>query len=155
MKTNTKFTQLAFSVLLVFLLLRFATAADCYLLAPGCLDATFGAGTGKVIVNTDGNIPSSYDLDQARGLAIQADGKIVAAGITTNPNAFAVLRFNTDGSLDTGFGSGGLVTTSFSTGNDRAYAVALQSDGKIVVVGYAFAGVSHGTSRYVFAVARY
>jgi uncharacterized delta-60 repeat protein len=153
MNTNTKFTQLVFSVLLVFLPLRLATAADCYLLSPGCLDASFGAGTGKVIVNTDGNIPSSYDLDQARGLAIQADGKIVAAGITipvTGGYKFVVVRVNPDGSLDATFGGTGIVTTSFSTGSDRAYAVALQADGKIVVAGYATSG-----SGNVFAVARY
>src|SRR5947207_1119298 len=112
MKTITKFTQLALSALVVFLPLRLATATDCYLLSPGCLDVTFGGGTGKVLVNTDGGVPSAYDLDQARALAIQADGKIVAAGITTDPSTirtqhFAVLRFNADGSLDPAFGSGG------------------------------------------------
>jgi uncharacterized delta-60 repeat protein len=128
-----------------------AIAADCYLTAPGCLDATFGGGTGKVLINTDGNISSSFDLDQARGVAIQTDGKIVAAGTTSprNITKFVVVRVNADGSLDPTFGNAGIVTTSFSTGSARAYAVALQSDGKIVVVGTSV------DSHNVFAVARY
>jgi uncharacterized delta-60 repeat protein len=155
MNTNTKFTQLAFSVLLVLFPLALASAADCYLFAPGCLDASFGGGTGKVLTNTDGNISAAFDLDQARALAVQANGKILAAGITTDPNTmrtqhFAVLRFNADGSLDPAFGSGGLVTTSFSTGGDRAYAVAIQSDGQIVV-----AGTTVTPAGNVLAVARY
>jgi uncharacterized delta-60 repeat protein len=153
MKPITKIYALT-SFICIFLAATWATAADCYLLAPGCLDASFGAGTGKVTVNTDGNIPSSVDLDEARGLAVQVDGKIVAAGITHMPgnytiNKFVVVRVNTDGSLDTTFGGVGFVTTSFSTGNAEAHAVALQSDGQIVVV-----GTSVG-SHNVFAVARY
>lgn len=155
MKTTTRFAQLTFTALLMILPVGLATAADCYLLSPGCLDVTFGGGTGKVLVNTDDGISAAYDLDTAKSLAIQTDGKIVAAGQTTNPaniynRLFAVLRFNTDGTLDTAFGNGGLVTTSFSTDDDGAYAVALQADGKIVVVGRASAG-----SRIVFGVARY
>jgi uncharacterized delta-60 repeat protein len=129
-----------------------AIAADCYLLSPGCLDATFGGGTGKVLINTDGNISSAFDLDQARGVAIQTDGKIVAAGVTTMPGnitKFVVVRVNADGSLDPTFGGAGIVTTSFSTGSASAYAVALQADGKIVVVGTSV------DSHNVFAVARY
>ena len=47
---------------------------------------------------------------------------------------FAVARYNTDGSLDVNFGTGGLVTTNFG-GIDFGSAVALQKDGKIVVAG--------------------
>src|SRR5438105_2766982 len=155
MKTCLKslIVVLALGTSLASLLPSVATAADCYLLSPGCLDVTFGVGTGKVLVNTDGNISSSFDLDSAKGVAIQADGKIVAAGVTTLPGniyKFVVGRVNADGSLDTTFGGTGIVTTSFSTGSDRAYAVGLQADGKIVVAGSASAG-----SALVFAVARY
>jgi uncharacterized delta-60 repeat protein len=158
MKTFTKFTQLAFSALLVLLPLRLATAADCYLASPGCLDTTFGGGTGKVMTNTDGNIPEALDLDLAQSVAIQGDGKIVVAGTTTLPgNAykFVVLRYNSDGTLDTGFGDGGVVVTSFGNLNDSAYAVALQSDGQIVVAGSTMASSTKSGSTIVFAVARY
>jgi uncharacterized delta-60 repeat protein len=150
MKTITKF-QLAFIALLAFLPLRLATAADCYTSSPGCLDTTFGGGTGKVLVD----ISPGTDPNNARAVAIQADGKIVTAGSMTDPaNSgnlfFAILRFNTDGSLDSSFGNGGLVTTSFFTGRNDAFAVALQADGKIVAAGRA--PTAYG---YDFAIARY
>ena len=113
--------------------------------ADGSLDAGFGA-SGKVTtaIGTAG--------DQADAVAIQPDGKIVAAGyayIGSN-NDFALVRYNADGSLDAGFGTSGKVTTAFGTGNDYAYGVAIQPDGKIVAAGN---GVVSGNSK--FAVARY
>lgn len=152
---TNKLAQLTFSALLVFLPLRLAAAGDCYLISPGCLDSTFGGGTGKVAVD----ISPGTDTNRARGVAIQADWKIVAAGTTTTQgtlkHTFVLLRFNTDGSLDSTFGNSGVVTTSFSTGNDEGWAVAIQPDGRIVVVGSAYAGQSKGSTQYVFAVARY
>ncbi|MFC1820224.1 LamG-like jellyroll fold domain-containing protein [Thermodesulfobacteriota bacterium] len=108
--------------------------------ADGSLDTTFGSG-GKVITA----IGSS---DAANDVAVQSDGKIVVAGsaFTGSKWDFAVVRYNTDGSLDTTFGSGGTVTTAIGLGIDYAYGMAVQSDGKIVV-----AGESSG----VFAVVRY
>ena len=100
----------------------------------GSLDTTFGAG-GKV--TTD--FPST--LDQANAVAIQSDGKIIIAGsqrvdIFTGDDNFALLRYNPDGSLDPTFGSGGKVTTEFSSGRpDAALDLAIQADGKIVAVG--------------------
>ena len=63
---------------------------------------------------------------------------------------FALVRYNTDGSLDTTFGSDGKVTTAIGSGTDVARSVAIQADGKIVVAGY-----SHNGSNYDFALARY
>src|SRR5438270_277769 len=67
--------------------------------------------------------------------------KIVVAGYSnlnggdpSTANDFAVARLNTDGSLDTSFGVGGKTTVAFS-GDDRAYGVAVDRDGKVVVVG--------------------
>lgn len=155
MKTITNFTRVALSAVLVLVPLKLATASDCYVLSPGCLDVTFGAGTGKVVAD----ISPGTDTNRARGVAIQADWKIIAAGTTTIPGTlkhnFALLRFNTDGTLDSSFGNSGVVTTSFSTGNDEGWAVALQADGKIVVAGSAYAGQWGGSSHYVFSVARY
>jgi uncharacterized delta-60 repeat protein len=92
-------------------------------------------------------------------LAIQPDGKIVAAG-NLNLGGFTVARYLPDGTPDAGFGHGGAVTTdlSFTVGNEtfpgaKAEAVALQADGKIVVAGTALDPISGYTP--AFAVARY
>ena len=79
----------------------------------------------------------------ARSVAIQADGRIVVAGAISVAGElphydFALLRYTPDGALDPSFGSGGMQTTSFSAGwweDEIAADLALQRDGKIVVVG--------------------
>jgi uncharacterized delta-60 repeat protein len=65
-------------------------------------------------------------------------------------NTFAAARFDAAGQPDLGFGSGGLVTTPFDSYDARAQGVAIQPDGKIVVVGY-----TGEMSNEDFAVARY
>ena len=81
---------------------------------PGGLDTCFSTG-GKVLTNTSGAVPSSRDFDAADGLALQLDGKILAAGMTSYDNGTSairgnvLLRYNPDGSLDQGFGAGGVV----------------------------------------------
>ena len=117
----------------------------------GVLDATFGSG-GIVITPI-----FSLDADAA-ALAVQADGKIVAAGlagsVANNVWDVALLRYNANGSLDTTFGGGdGIVTTDAGLGSNYANAVAIQTDGKIVVAGNAFADPFAGTSD--IAVLRY
>ncbi len=99
--------------------------------------------------NTDGSLDTSFDSDgkvtttfggndYAYAMAIQSDGKIVAAGYTSIGNGdFALIRYNTNGGLDTAFDSDGKVTTDFAGGTDYAYGLAIQSDGKIVAAGYA------------------
>ncbi len=75
---------------------------------------------------------------QVKGVAVGPDGKIVVVGTATKPSGgseFALLRLNADGSLDTGFGQGGLVTTSFSPGDDIPVAVFVESDDSIYVAG--------------------
>ncbi len=113
-------------------------------LPSGSPDPNFGTG---------GNVTTSIGSgdDQVRGLAIQKDAKIVVAGSSSNGsnNDFALARYNPNGSLDTSFGGGGEVTTPIGTSHDDAYAIVLQSDGKLVV-----AGDSAG-SPYDFALARY
>ncbi|RZJ65974.1 MAG: T9SS type A sorting domain-containing protein [Flavobacterium sp.] len=99
----------------------------------GSLDATFGTG-GQVITSIN------TGADKAFGVALQADGKIVVAGMTTNATTgkdFAVVRYNWNGSLDTTFGTGGIVTTDVQLGSeDEANSIAIQADGKIVLAGY-------------------
>src|SRR5690242_2474670 len=71
---------------------------------------------------------------------MQRDGKIVAAGIIYLDDlglnsGVALARYDSDGSLDTSFGSGGKVTTDFSPSYDIASAIVVQPDAKIVVGG--------------------
>ena len=105
--------------------------------ADGSLDASFGSGG---IVFTDfGN-----SGDFAKSAALQSDGKIVVLGeryfATTyyyGSSDFALARYNNNGSLDTSFGTGGIVTTNLNPDNgfDTADALTIQADGKIVAVG--------------------
>lgn len=102
----------------------------------GALDASFASGGVKVVAIGDG-----YDFDYAYAVAIQSDGKIVVAGSGGPYNGttenFALIRLNANGSLDSSFGSSGKVTADIGGNNDKAYAVAIQSDGKIVAAGSA------------------
>jgi uncharacterized delta-60 repeat protein len=100
----------------------------------GTIDTSFG-GDGKVTTN----LTRFYDA--AYGVAIQSDGKIVVAGDAglDGPNsAFGVVRYNSDGSLDTTFGRGdGIVVTHFSRRHDPVAGLAVQADDRIVVSGAA------------------
>lgn len=122
------------------------TESDCVLsrfLPNGLLDGTFGT-SGRAAIGI-------HNLDVARGLALQADGKIILAGYTGAPNTeFFLARFNSNGSLDTSFGLGGMNTLDFFGGADYAHAVGLAPDGKIYVAG----SVTNGFN-LVFGVARF
>jgi uncharacterized delta-60 repeat protein len=117
--------------------------------ASGMLDPSFGVG-GRATAFFGPNLtgPSSFSLPTVGGIAVQPDGKIVLAGSLSGGfgSTFAVARFTRNGWLDPTFGTGGEVLTTF-TGTDSAAAVAVQADGRIVVVGQA-----GNTS---FALARY
>ena len=99
----------------------------------GSLDPRFGAGG----VATK-SINFSF-LAVPTKLAIQLDGKIVVLGsegiVGRKGGTFLLLRFNKDGSLDSTFGENGKASTSFSGSFDSPRAIAIQADGKIVVVG--------------------
>ena len=108
-------------------------------IADGALDTTFGTG-GKVTTAVGVG-------DEGKAIAIQSNGKILVVG--NDMADFEVVRYNTDGSLDTTFDTDGKVTTDIGTSTtDSANAVAIQSDGKIVATG------SSGSSTD-FAVVRY
>ena len=119
--------------------------------ADGVLD-TAGFGTGGKTTTDFGG------FDQAGSLALQADGRIVVAGlyfpipaIAGGPNAFfALARYNTNGNIDSTFGTSGKITTDFFGINNQATAVVIQGDGKIVAGGFADTGSSND-----FALARY
>jgi uncharacterized delta-60 repeat protein len=108
--------------------------------ADGTLDTSFdgpgGAGNGKFL------LPIGASNDIANAVALQPDGKIVVAGTCSNGSNddFCVARLNTDGTLDASFGGpGGAGNGKFllpiGSGNDKATALALQPDGKIVIAG--------------------
>ena len=112
----------------------------------GSLDTNFGTGGFAQTIFANFNMPHS--------LAIQSDGKIVASGIATNNETtyeFAAARFNTDGSLDTTFGTGGQATTPV-TGFLTQSVSLVQPDGKILIAGSALISVRRPTQ---LAMVRY
>ena len=120
--------------------------------ANGSLDTSFG-NAGRTIT-TFGD-PAA----QANALIVQSDGKIVlighsGAGPYSELNDFALVRYDSEGSLDSSFGNGGKVRThfdgEFNTGS-RAMDAILQADGKIIAVGH----YKNEGARRRFALARY
>jgi uncharacterized delta-60 repeat protein len=120
--------------------------------ADGTPDPTFGR-SGQVRLGMEGNaVFPTEDVGTAVGL--QPNGKFVVAGYTESgtgpgPSRFALMRYNADGSLDTTFGTGGQVRSSFTSNAllaDQAFDLAVQPNQDIVV-----AGSGNGD----FAVARY
>jgi uncharacterized delta-60 repeat protein len=104
-------------------------------LPDGSLDTTFGAA-GKIETDL-----GAKNLDQARSVVLQADGKIVAAGTTVSKNGltqqFAIVRYNSNGIQDTSFGRRGLTTVNFGSFDQIARSILLQPDGKLVAIGFA------------------
>jgi len=106
----------------------------------GTLDNTFGSNG---VVTYEGG----YGNDGFRGVSIQTDGKIIVSGYTGTNTGFDVLtfdvltaRYNSDGSLDTTFGTGGVAIHDGGHGDDGARGVVIQPDGKIVVSGGQYNG---------------
>jgi uncharacterized delta-60 repeat protein len=128
-------------------------------LPTGQLDRTFGIG-GLASTGFAG------DGESGTAVAVQPDGKIIWVGSQSNPNftfggtfEFAVARFNANGTLDSGFGGGGQVSTEFFApplqgAQEFAAAVLVQPDGKILVAGSArqgqnrFAPIQGAIARY-------
>jgi len=137
--------------LMAFLLSLLALPSTAY--GAGALDPTFGAD--GMVTTPVGPVGS---VDSAQALAVQPDGKFVAAG--TSGGDFALVRYNPDGRLDSTFDGDGKVTTAIAAGSrplpDVARAVVIQTDGKIVVAGRATEGGHTGITFFGdFAVARY
>jgi uncharacterized delta-60 repeat protein len=116
----------------------------------GSLDSTFGVG-GKVTTSFSG-----YYADSALAAALDGDGKVVVAGESesSSTDVCSLARYNTDGSLDSTFGTGGKVNSSLGSGYytySLANAIAIDGSGRIVVGGAAY---RDGTI-VDFALARY
>jgi uncharacterized delta-60 repeat protein len=144
LQNDSKIVTAGFSTigqLLDFSLTRYDTT--------GNLDQSFGIN-GKVTTMVNSWSCSIHTLN------IQSDGKMIVAGYADNGNYldFVSARYNIDGSLDTTFGTGGFVITSFGIGSEVTSS-AIQSDGKIVVAGYMgfSSGLQSGGTK--FALARY
>jgi uncharacterized delta-60 repeat protein len=120
-----------------FALVRYAT--------DGTRDPTFGSN-GK----TTTNLTRGFDV--ARAVVLQTDGKVVVAGQAGRRAdvKFALARYNADGTLDPSFSGDGKLVTNFTPGDDFAWDVTLDADGKIVAAG--FAAEAPGGR---FALARY
>jgi uncharacterized delta-60 repeat protein len=131
---------------------------DRHLLSAGSLDPTWG-DNGRVVLGMSLN-------DVARGVAVQpADGKVVVVGWWESgetdrngvPNtSFTTVRLNTDGTRDETFGSFGQVETTVPGWlTSKAFDVAIQADGKILVGGISLVGLDTSSGRYAFEIVRY
>ncbi|MEO8071917.1 MAG: FG-GAP-like repeat-containing protein [Acidobacteriota bacterium] len=118
----------------------------------GSLDTTFGTN-GLVITDIAAN-----KADVPVALVLQSDGKIVAAGFNGAaiapqiPSDFVLVRYNSNGSLDSTFGTGGIVITDFNNDVDFASSLVIQPDGKMIAGGWTYTLANHS---YDFALARY
>ena len=98
--------------------------------ANGTIDTTFGGGDGMVTTDFFGF------GDLASGVLVQSDGKIIVAGMATAVTTdMAIVRYNTDGSIDTSFANAGRQFIDAFGGVDFASTVKLQPDNKLIVVG--------------------
>lgn len=119
--------------------------------------------------NPDGTLDSSFAAggifkytrglgDHLYGIALQPDGKIVAAGktqVSAQDTAFIVIRLNSNGTFDPTFGANGVVVTNPFSSLDQATEVAIQPDGKIIASGWVAQGGVNNGATYDFALVRY
>jgi len=128
-----------------FLIARYTTS--------GQLDGTFGSG-GVVTTQL-----GSETWNESHSIKIQNDGKILVAGLSAafywsgNAN-FALVRYNTNGTLDTSFDGDGIATTSLGTGDDVAFDLEIQSDDKIILAGKTYYEDYYGGNT-AFGLVRY
>ena len=115
--------------------------------ADGKLDSAFGTN-GRVSAQV------GFGEAQAEASALQSDGKIVSAGSATSAGyqrGFALVRYLSNGKVDSSFGVNGRVITQVGPSYDYASSIAIQPDGKIIIVGASFDSYYTGA----FAILRY
>lgn len=119
---------------------------------------------GLIRLNADGSLDNTFDGDgkltsqigtgddKAKSIALQVDGKIILAGQSFNGTDFdyALIRYNTDGSLDNSFDTDGKQTTDIAGFEDNANGILVQPNGKIVLAGHSKIGTINK-----FSIARY
>jgi uncharacterized delta-60 repeat protein len=133
----------AVSAVMLLVLLASQQIGRC---APGDPDPTFGSG-GHVVTDFSGND------DYGFAVALQPDGRVIVAGQSGIYPVFhaALARYNTNGQLDSTFGTGGKVIAALDGGGDGLATIALQPDGKIVAAG----SVIHDNWQLSFLLARF
>lgn len=115
----------------------------------GSLDNTFGTN-GQIIINVD-LLDGSQTLDYGIDILFRDDGKIIVIGSSDiSGNKIVLIRLNSNGTIDSSFGSSGLVVEMFNTNFDAWTCSALQSDNKIII-----GGQSNDGNNDVFALARF
>lgn len=102
--------------------------------AIGALDTTFGSVTGGIVVTHTSTIPTGVGF--ANAVAVQSDDAIVVAGhanvdFTLNTSDISLVRYNSNGTPDTTFGSGGIVVTDLNGGFDNVFSIALTTPGTV------------------------
>jgi uncharacterized delta-60 repeat protein len=129
------------------------TSAPCA--NSGCPDTSFN-GAGFVITNTDGSIPKQNDVDSAQAVqqVIMPDGstRLLAIGTTSNSTGsqgIALVRYNSDGSPDHGFGSNGIVTEFLPSVSGLVVDGVVDASGNIVVLSSANSGGSFVVARFL------
>lgn len=115
-------TYFTFALFLIFIPFILFTASEGVTALPDNMVIFYDGKNGK---------------DNGNSVTIHVDGKIVAAGTSENgtDTDVLVLRYNSDGTLDTTFGANGVVTYDAGNANDYGNSIAIQSDGKIVLAG--------------------
>ena len=136
-----------------------------------------GSDFGVARLNPDGSLDETFDGDgratahfgfgddTIRNVTLQPDGKILASGLASTPirsplrtatTDMALARFNADGSLDSSFDGDGRTQVDFGFHGDEAgQAIALQADGRIIVVGPAFKGNPAPPDQFDWGIARF
>lgn len=114
--------------------------------------------------NTDGSPDNSFDADgkvitdlsngneEGYSTIIQQDGKIIIGGYrgnVSNPDFF-IIRYNSNGTIDSSFGTNGFTTSAIGSATDKITSIAQQPDGKVLATGYSFNGIDLD-----FSLARY
>ncbi|MBX2905141.1 MAG: T9SS type A sorting domain-containing protein [Taibaiella sp.] len=106
-------------------------------LSDGSLDPSFNS-TG-IVYTLAGDAGSNY----GRGMKLQPDDKILLAGSASygsEGSNFVIVRYNTDGTLDASFGSGGITSVDFDNNDDGGGGIAIAPDGKIILCGSSIEG---------------
>jgi len=146
-----RLTKIAAKILLIIIIINgglFSSAfAQCNY-APAIPDYSFG-NAGEVTTNIN---PTEFGAD----IVVQPDGKVIIAGNSLSTGStgwdFTIIRYNPNGSIDTTFGTSGIAKLDFSNRIDLVSGIALQSNGKIVLVGSTC--VQNDNNSCNFAIAR-